>query len=89
MKTVKTSTLVTAVTLFVLALVILGVALQSLVGTYLMDSTFSRLDKDSQVLSDLVMAYHVDDTMDGAQYLVNLDLTTRVSGIDAIICDAQ
>ena len=89
MKTVKTSTLVTAVTLFVLALVILGVALQSLVGTYLMDSTFSRLDKDSQVLSDLVMAYHVDDTMDGSQFLVNLDLTTRVSGIDAIICDAQ
>lgn len=87
MKSLQSRTLFTAVLVFVLALMVLGVALQSLVGVYLMDSAFSRLDQDSQVLADLVQAYYADDTMDASQFLVNLDLTTRVSGIDAIICD--
>ena len=89
MKTVQTRTLLTAVVVFVLTPLVLGVALQSMVGAYLMDSAFSRLDQDSQVLADLVLAYYADSTMDGSQFLVNLDLTTRVSGIDAIICDSH
>ena len=89
MKTVQTRTLLIAVVVFVLALLVLGMVLQSLVGAYLMDSAFTRLDQDSQVLADLVVAYYADDTMDGTQFLVNLDLTTRVSGIDAIICDSR
>ncbi len=72
-----------------LALLLLGMALQLLVEEYLVDSAFARLDQDSQVLSHLVSAYYTDGTMDGSQFLVNLDLTARVSGIDAVICDSQ
>ena len=86
MKTVQTRTLLIAVVVFVLALLVLGMVLQSLVGAYLMDSAFSRLDQDSQVLADLVVAYYADDTMDGTQFLVNLDLTTRVSGRSSSCC---
>ena len=88
MKTTQSRTLFTATAVFLLALFLLGFALQSFVGRYLTDSEFQRLDQDSQVLADLVSAYYADDTMDGAQFLINLDLTTRVSGIDAIICDS-
>ena len=89
MRTTQSRTLFTATLIFLLALLMLGTALQSLVGDYLMESAFERLDQDSQVLSDLLEAYYADDTMDGTQFLINLDLTTRVSGIEAIICDAQ
>ena len=88
MKTTQSRTLFTTTAVFLLALFLLGFALQSFVGRYLTDSEFQRLDQDSQVLADLVSAYYADDTMDGAQFLINLDLTTRVSGIDAIICDS-
>ena len=89
MRTTQSRTLLTATLVFLLALLMLGTALQSLVGDYLMDSAFERLDQDSQVLSDLLSAYYADNTMGGSQFLINLDLTTRVSGIDAIICDSH
>ena len=89
MKTVQSRTLLTTTVIFLLALLVLGAAMQFLVEDYLTESTFQRLDQDSRVLSHLVSAYHVDNTMDGSQFLINLDLTTRVSGIDALICDGQ
>ena len=89
MRSTQSRTLWTATVIFLLALLLLGMALQSMVGDYLMDAAFERLDQDSQVLADLMSAYHVDGTMDGSHFLVNLDLTTRVTGIDAIICDSR
>ena len=89
MKTAQSRTLLTATVIFLLALLVLGTAMQFLVGDYLTESTFQRLDQDSRVLSHLVSAYYADSTMDGSQFLINLDLTARVSGIDALICDSQ
>ena len=89
MKTTQSRTLLTTTLVFLLALLMLGTALQSLVGEYLTNSAFDRLDQDSKVLSELLSAYYADSTMGGAQFILNLDLTTRVSGIDAIICDNQ
>ena len=70
-----------------LALLVLGGALQFLLGDYLTETTFDRLDQDSQVLAHLVAAYRSDGTMNSSQFLINLDLTARVSGIDALVCD--
>ena len=89
MKTAQSRTLITATVIFLLALLVLGAAMQFLVKDYLTDTTFQRLDQDSRVLSHLVSAYYADQTMDGSQFLINLDLTTQVSGIDALICDGQ
>jgi signal transduction histidine kinase len=88
MKTAQSRTLFTTVMIFMLALLILGGALQFLLEDYLTDSTFQRLDRDSQVLSHLVSAYNADPSMDSAQFLINLDLTAQASGIDVLICDA-
>ncbi len=89
MRGTQSRTLLTATIIFLVALLALGMALQSMVGQYLTGSAFERLDQDSRVLADLVSAYHVDGNIGSAQLLVNLDLTTRVSGIDAVICDNQ
>ena len=89
MKSVQSRTLFTATIIFLLSLLVLGAAMQFLVEDYLTDTTFQRLDQDSQVLTHLVSAYYGDETMDGSQFLINLDLTTQVSGIDALICDSQ
>ena len=89
MKTSQSRTLFTATVMFLLALLVLGTAMQFLVDDYLTDSTFERLDQDGDVLAYLVSAYYSDDTMDGSQFLINLHLTTQVSGIDALICDGQ
>ena len=89
MKTAQGRTLLTTTVVFLLALLVLGMALQFLVEDYLTESAFTRLDQDSQVLAHLVSAYYSDGTMDGSQFLINLDLTARVSGIDALICDSQ
>ena len=89
MKTAQSRTLITATVIFLLALLVLGMALQFLVEDYLKEAAFQRLDQDSQVLAHLLMAYHADDTMDGSQFLINLDLAARVSGVDALICDSN
>lgn len=89
MKTAQSRTLLTATVIFLLSLMVLGMAMQFLVKDYLTESTFQRLDQNSRVLTHLVSAYYADGTMDGSQFLINLDLTARVSGIDALICDGQ
>lgn len=89
MKTAQSRTLLTATVIFLLALLVLGMALQFLVEDYLTESAFQRLDQDSQVLAHLLTAYHADGTMDGSQFLINLDLAARVSGVDALICDGD
>ena len=89
MKTYQSRNLFTAIIVFLLAFLVLGAALQVQIGDYLTESAFERLDRDSQVLSHLVSAYYADGTMDGSQFLINIDLTAKVSGMDAVICDSQ
>ncbi len=89
MKTSQSRTLFTATVIFLLALLVLGTALQFLLEDYLTESAFQRLDQDSQVLAHLVAAYRADGAIDGSQFLINLDLTAQASGIDALICDSH
>ena len=89
MKTTQSRTVLTATIIFLLALLVLGGSLQFLLEDYLTDSAFQRLDQDSQVLSHLVSAYRADQNMNTSQFLINLDLTARVSGIDALVCDGR
>ena len=89
MKTAQGRTLFTTTVIFLLALLVLGGALQVLLKDYLTESAFQRLDRDSQVLAHLVSAYRADSTVSSSQFLINLDLTARASGIDALVCDSS
>ena len=75
--------------MFVIALLSMGLILQSLVKNQLSKNAFQRLDNNAIVLSQLASAYYADGTLSSMQFIINLDLTARVSGADAIICDEK
>lgn len=90
MKTTQGRSLLTTTIIFLLALLILGIALQILVKSYLTDTAFERLDNHSQEMAKLASVYYANDgSMDTMQFIINLDLAARVSETDAIICDAK
>ena len=75
--------------IFVLLLLSMGLLLQTLVKNQLSKNAFQRLDNNATVLSQLASGYYADGTMSSMQFIINLDLTARVSGTDALFCDAQ
>ena len=76
----------TAVIVFLLALLILGIALRALVSNYLQASTFRQLENEAKILSQLTKAYHSDDGLDNMEFMMNLDVAARISQTDALIC---
>ena len=86
MRSAQSRNFFTAVIVFLLALLILGIALRSLVADYLTENTFQQLENDSAVLSQLAAAYHADGGLGNMQFLINLDVAARVSQTDALIC---
>ena len=88
MKTTFGRTLSTLIVVLLMALVLIGVSFQALVRDYLVDTAFSELQKDSTAIADLASAYSTDGTFLNQQFMVNLDITSQVTGADAVICDA-
>ena len=86
MRSAQSRNFFTAVIVFLLALLILGIALRALVADYLKESTFRQLENDSAVLSHLAAAYYADGGLSNMQFLINLDVAARVSQTDAVIC---
>ena len=86
MRSAQSRNFFTAVIVFLLALLILGIALRALMADHLRESTFQQLENDSQVLSTLAAAYYADGGLTNMQFLINLDVAARVSQTDAVIC---
>ena len=89
MKTTFSRTFSTAATILVLALLMLGASFQALVKEYLEDTTVTELQNDAQVIADLAAAYSFDGSLSSQDFLLNLDVASRVSDADAVICDAR
>ena len=76
-----------AVLLFLSALILLGVALRTTVKNNLNKNAFAELENSATHLADLTAAYHMEGGIHNMQYLINLDLASRLTGADAVICD--
>ena len=87
MRSAQSRSFITAVIVFLLALLILGIALRTLVANYLKESTFQDLENDTRVLSQLSSAYSTTSDLEEIDFLVNLDVAARVSRTDALICN--
>ena len=74
---------------FLVVLLIAGVAVRTVISQKLTDTALADLEKSSLVLSQLAAAYYADGTMTNMQFIINLDLTSRVSDVDALICDEE
>lgn len=86
MRSAQSRNFFTAAIIFLLALLILGIALRALVADYLKESTFQALENDSKVLSQLSAAYYTEGSLEQMEFLINLDVAARVSQTDVLIC---
>ena len=88
MKTSFSRNLATAATILLLALTVLGASFQMLVKEFLTETTISGLKNDAAIIADLASAYSVGGKLDNRDFLLNLDIASRISEADAVICDA-
>jgi len=78
-----------AVMILLLALTLLGASYQQLVKDYLTETTFSRLDKDAQVLSHLAASYAGGGDLDSRELLLNMNVAADLSDSDIVVCNSQ
>ena len=78
-----------AALILLVALTMLGVSFQQLVKNYLTQSTFSRLDQDAEVLSHLASSYAAGEDTSSRDFLLSLDVASRLTDTDIIICNAE
>lgn len=88
MKTTQGRNLLVTVVLLVVLLV-LGLATQHLIRTYLTETTFARLDDNTREVVDLAEKYHVSDTSSTTGLLMNVKFLSSASRIDVILCDSR
>ena len=72
---------------FLVILLVLGIAIRSITIRRMTNSAFRDLENSSLILSQLAGAYYADGSMTNMQLIINLDLTSRVSGVDVLICN--
>ena len=88
MKTTFSRNFSTAASILLLALFVLGASFQMLVEEYLTETTVSGLRKDAEIVANLAASYAIDGSLSSREFLLNLDVASRVSDSDTIICDA-
>ena len=87
MKTTFSRSFTTAVIILLLALIVVGTSFRMLVSDFLMDTTVENLLNEATTIASMAEAYAVNGVITDRNFLVNLDVASRVSGADALICD--
>ena len=90
MKTTFGRTIATTVIILLAALLLLGTSFQASVKEYLTETVISSLEENATALADLASAYYSEGSLLNQQdFMVNLDVASRISNADAVICDAS
>ena len=89
MKTTFGRTFSTAATILLLTLLLLGTTFQYLVQDFLSKKTLSDLHQDAALIADLAAAYSIDGSLTSRDFLLNLDVASRISDADAVICSPR
>ena len=89
MKTTFGRTIATTVIVLLAALLLLGTSFHALMKEYLTETVLSNLEQNGTTLSELASAYYSEGSLLTQQdFMVNLDVASRISNADAVICDA-
>ena len=78
-----------AALLLLFALTILGTAFQLLVRNYFTKSVMTGLRQDAQIIAELADVYGADGSLQSREFLLNLDITSRISESDVVICNSD
>lgn len=79
----------TAAAILLIALTVLGASFQIQVKQFLTDSTVSGLQQDASVIANLAASYSVEGNLNSREFLLNLDVISQVTDMDAVICDSE
>lgn len=71
------------------AMLLVGTSFRALLGSYLEDNAMEGLENDASTIAALAQAYYLDRNLDSTDFLINLTVSSQVSGADAMICDQQ
>lgn len=74
--------------ILLVALTVLGGSFQMMVQNYLTETSFTRLEQDAAIIQNLAACLD-ENSMSSREFLMNLDVATKVSGSDAVICNAK
>ena len=89
MKTTFSRPFSTTIMILFLALILVGTFFQALVEDYLTDSAVADLQQNSNAIASLASAYCSEGSLLNRDFMVNLDVASRVSGADTIIFGAD
>ena len=90
MKTTFTRTFVTVTVILLVGLLSIGVFLRALLRGYLNETTYSQLENDAKVISQLAESYHKQEGMFWTRdFFVNLNTVSAVSEADTVICNVH
>ena len=87
MKTTFGRTFATMAVMLLAVLLLIGLSFQLLAQNFMVERTISELRSDATVLSETVQAYYADKAITNRDFAVALNVSSRVSGADAVICD--
>ena len=79
----------TAATILLMTLTILGASFQIQINNFLEDTTVSRLTHNSQVVANLAGAYGMDGNLNSRELMLNLDVVSKITNADIVICDSR
>ena len=80
-------TLRIAIILFLVTLLVLGIAIRSMTIQSMTVSALTELENSSLTLSQLASAYYAEGSLANMQFIINLDLTSKISGVDVLVCN--
>ena len=66
--------------ILLVALTVLGGSFQMMVQDYLMETTFGHLEQDAELIANLATSYLEDEDLGTREFLMNLDIASKVSG---------
>ena len=87
MKTTFGRTICTTVIILLAALLLLGTSFQASVKEYLTETVVSNLQENATALSELASAYYSEGSLNQQDFMVNLDVASRISNVDIVISD--
>ena len=89
MKSTSGRIFLTVTMILLISLLSIGLLLYTSIRKYLMENTFSQLQKDAEVVSELASACYTGGGLTSIEFLFNLNVVSQVSQSDAVICNSQ
>ena len=89
MKTSFSRNFSTTAAILLLSLIILFASFQILAKDYVTETTITDLQHDANFISELASSYAIDNSLTSREFLLNLDVASRISNSDTVICDTE